>query len=67
MLRKLIIGAAIVLPIIGVLVACDDKGPAEKAGKKLDDAGKSISDTINPPGPAEKAGRKVDDTLDTDK
>lgn len=64
MLRKLIIGAAIVLPIMGVLAACDDKGPAEKAGEKIDNAAQSMKDAIDPPGPAEETGRKIDDTFD---
>lgn len=67
MLRKFIIGAAIVLPIMGALAACDDKGPAEKAGEKIDNAAQSMKDTIDPPGPAEKAGRSIDDTFDEDK
>lgn len=67
MLRKFIIGAAIVLPIMGALAACDDKGPAEKAGEKIDNAAQSMKDTIDPPGPAEKAGRSIDDAFDEDK
>ena len=46
------------------LSACHQEGPAEKAGKSLDHAGKSISDAIDPPqGPAQSAGRKVDRAL----
>jgi len=67
MLRKFVIGAAIVLPIMGALAACDDKGPAEKAGEKIDNAAQSMKDTIDPPGPAEKAGRSIDDAFDGDK
>jgi hypothetical protein len=67
MLRKMIIGMAIALPVMGALAACDDKGPAEKAGEKIDNAGEAVSDAINPPGPAEKAGRNVDDAFDGDK
>jgi len=47
------------------LAACQPEGPAEKAGKSLDNAGQSISDTLNPPqGPAQSAGRKIDRALD---
>jgi hypothetical protein len=46
------------------LSACQQEGPAEKAGKSLDNAGQSVSDALNPPqGPAQSAGRKVDRAL----
>ncbi len=51
------------LMMIG-LSACQQEGPAEKAGKSLDNAGQSVSDALNPPqGPAQSAGRKVDRAL----
>lgn len=52
---------AILLPL--GLAACHQEGPAERAGKGLDNAGQAISDTLNPPGPAQSAGRKVDKVL----
>ena len=57
-----------VLALLGtgpiVLGACRrEKGPAQKAGEKLDDAKEKVDDTLNPKGPAEKAGRKVDKAL----
>ncbi len=59
-------------PWIGVMIfaaavalgGCREKGPAEKAGEKLDKVGEKISDTLDPKGPAEKAGRKIDKALD---
>ncbi len=43
---------------------CDsEKGPAEKAGEKVDQAAEKVKDTISPPGPAEKAGRAADKAL----
>ncbi|MFO0952700.1 MAG: hypothetical protein U0835_16440 [Isosphaeraceae bacterium] len=43
------------------LAGCQE-GPAERAGEKVDDAARSVRDTVNPPsGPAEAVGRKVDD------
>jgi hypothetical protein len=46
------------------LSACQQEGPAEKAGKSIDNAGQSVSDALNPPqGPAQAAGRKVDRAL----
>lgn len=67
MLRKTMIGLAVFLPLAGALAACDDKGPAEKTGEKIDNAGQSMKDAIDPPGPGEKAGRKIDDALTPDK
>lgn len=68
MLRKSIISVALVLPLFGALAACDDepKGPAEAMGEKLDEAGQSMKDAIDPPGPAEEAGREIDDALTPD-
>jgi len=41
------------MPLALVVTACDDhKGPAEQTGEKLDNAGQSIKDAIDPPGPA---------------
>jgi hypothetical protein len=38
-----------------------EKGPAEKAGEKIDSAAKDAKDALSPPaGPAEKAGEKID-------
>lgn len=45
------------------LAACRQTGPAERAGKSLDNAGQSISDALNPPGPAQSTGRKIDKAL----
>ena len=43
---------------------CDsEKGPAEKAGEKVDQAAEKVKDTISPPGPVEKAGRAADKAL----
>ena len=54
-----------VLPLVlcGLLplVGCQE-GPAERAGKRVDDAAREVRDTVNPPsGPVEAAGRKIDD------
>lgn len=41
--------------------ACaEHKGPAQKAGAKLDHASDKVSDTVNPKGPVEKTGRAID-------
>jgi MT0933-like antitoxin protein len=64
-----------ILPVIAVLLvlasgslmasACEKpKGPAEKAGEKVDKAVDKVSDAVNPKGPVEKAGRAVDRATD---
>jgi hypothetical protein len=61
-MRSTMLIAALGLSLAG-LTACHQAGPAERAGKSLDNAGQSLSDAISPPGPAESAGRKVDKAL----
>jgi len=55
------------LPLVALLVfglaSCHQDGPAERAGKELDNAGQKIGDALSPPGPAQSAGRKVDKAL----
>jgi hypothetical protein len=54
-----VLGGALVLG-----AGCEaEKGPAEKAGEKVDQAVKNANDAISPPGPAEKAGRAADKAL----
>ena len=56
--------AAIGLTAMLALAACHQEGPAERAGKSVDKAGQSVSDTLDPPqGPVQAAGRKVDRAL----
>jgi hypothetical protein len=43
----------------GVLVGCE-KGPAQKAGEKLDNA----LDSLTGKGPVEKAGKRIDKAVD---
>ena len=43
---------------------CREKGPAERAGEKLDQTKDKVEDTFDPKGPAQKAGRKIDRALD---
>jgi hypothetical protein len=37
-----------------------EKGPAEKAGEKIDKTVKDAKDTVSPPGPGQKAGENID-------
>lgn len=43
-----------------LLVACHDEGPAERAGKSMDQIGEKLRDAVDPPGPVEKVGRALD-------
>jgi hypothetical protein len=45
----------------GLGTGCEaEKGPAQKAGEKVDSAVQNAKDRLDPAGPAEKAGRAVD-------
>jgi hypothetical protein len=39
---------------------CERQGPAEQAGKEVDQAVEKMKDVVSPPGPAEKAGKELD-------
>jgi len=59
--------AAILLALAGAggfLGGCRQKGPAERAGEKMDEAVEKLDDAVNPKGPAEKAGRALDKAVD---
>ena len=53
--------ALLAIPLLLGLAACHKEGPAERAGDKLDNNDKSLSDRLNPPkGPAASVGRDID-------
>lgn len=52
-----------IIPVLGLLSSCKEKGPAEEAGEKLDEAIEDVKDKVDPQGPAERVGEKVDDAL----
>jgi hypothetical protein len=64
-LAAILMAAVLATAALG-LTACEKKGPAEKAGDKIDKAVEKVGDAIDPKGPAEKAGRKIDKALDND-
>lgn len=68
-IRFFIIVVAMTLSFM--LVACQEKGPAEKAGEAIDkaveDTKDAIEDAANPQGPAEKTGEAIDDAVETTK
>ena len=58
--KKLAMGGLTFL-IAGLLVGCEPKGPAERAGENLDKAGTNLKNAVDPRGPAEKVGDKIDE------
>lgn len=61
-MKKLLILSVCAISIVA-FVSCKKKGPAEKAGEKMDEAIENVKDSINPKGPVEKVGEKIDDAL----
>ena len=62
-MNRIVIGV-LSFVLLGSLLACQPKGPAERAGENIDKAGQNVRDAVDPPqGPAEKAGRSIDRTL----
>jgi hypothetical protein len=45
-------------------VGCEREGPAQRAGKGIDQAVEAAKDKLDPAGPAEKAGKKVDRAIE---
>ena len=58
-----IIAIVALIPLLGFLSSCKEKGPGERAGEKVDKAVESVKDAVDPKGPVEKAGEKVDEAL----
>lgn len=57
------------LALVLALSACEQKGPAEKAGEKIDNAAESLGDKIedatdNASDQLEEAGDKIEDATD---
>jgi len=62
MSKRFLLCAALLVPLAS-LSGCQSEGPAERAGKGVDNAARDLKDAVNPGGPAEKAGRSVDRAL----
>ena len=60
--KKLAMGALTFL-FAGMLIGCEPKGPAERAGENLDKAGQNVKNAVDPRGPGEKLGDKVDQAV----
>ncbi|MAB13088.1 hypothetical protein [Parvibaculum sp.] len=57
LMRSALIATSLILAA-PLLAACDDDGPAEQAGEKIDNAVNDSNDTM------EKAGESMDDAMD---
>jgi hypothetical protein len=59
------------MSLVTIIAGCDEPGPAEKAGKKIDETvekmGDRIDDAVTEPGPAEKAGEQIDEAVEATK
>lgn len=67
-MNKLALGALLLTTFIG-LTACQEKGPAEKAGENIDSAVENMGDKIedatdNAGDKLEEAGDKIEDKTD---
>ncbi len=62
MSKRFLLCAALLAPL-GSFSGCQSEGPAERAGRSVDNAARDLKDAVNPGGPAEKAGRSVDRAL----
>ena len=58
-MRRVLGTIAIAVMATSLLVACE-KGPAQRAGERVDDA----VDRLTGKGPAEKAGERIDDATE---
>jgi hypothetical protein len=61
---KAVVAVLGILTALGSAAGCREKGPAEKAGEKFDEAVDKVQDALDPKGPAEKAGEKIDEALE---
>jgi len=59
MTRQILAVTALGFVVAVGLVACEDKGPLQKAGEKIDRA--TDQDKVFSKGPVEKAGKNVED------
>ena len=65
-IAAIVLGTTLIIGGMFLPTGCERKGPAEQAGKNVDQAVEKMKDVVNPPGPAEKAGKELDRAV-TDK
>ena len=61
MRRQILAVTALALVVAVGVAACEDKGPMQKAGAKIDRA--TDQDKVIGKGPVEKSGKNVDDAI----
>jgi hypothetical protein len=50
--------------LVLTLGGCKQEGPAERAGKELDEAAEKLGEAVEKRGPLERAGEKMDNAVD---
>jgi len=60
MLKLMRVGCVALVCGVIFLLGCSE-GPAEKRGKKIDNAVERVSDAVQDKGPAQKVGEKLDE------
>lgn len=50
--------------LFALLIGCSDPGPAERAGKNIDEAVEAVKESVDPDGPAQSAGREIDEAAE---
>jgi hypothetical protein len=60
------LGITLIIGGMFLSTGCERQGPAEQAGKEVDQAVEKMKDVVSPSGPAEKAGKELDRAV-TDK
>jgi hypothetical protein len=60
------LGITLIIGGMFLSTGCEHQGPAEQAGKEVDQAVEKMKDVVSPSGPAEKAGKELDRAV-TDK
>jgi hypothetical protein len=64
---KSLLAVCVAVFLVGPLVACEEDGPAERAGRAFDEAADDLRDLASDEGPLEKAGRKADEAIEKTK
>ena len=50
--------------VVVVLGACKQEGPAERTGRKIDEAAEKLGEAVEKKGPLERAGENMDNAVD---
>jgi len=50
--------------VVLILGGCQKEGPAERAGKEIDEAAERLGEAVEKKGPVERAGEKIDNAVE---